>query len=54
LFASVCAKNLFVEILGQVRDHYGFSLIAYVILPEHIHLLISEPPRGHLQRLCKS
>jgi putative transposase len=46
LFASTRAKNLFVKILGGVRDRYGFSLVGYVVMPEHIHLLISEPARG--------
>jgi putative transposase len=46
LFASVRAKNLFVKILGDVRDRYGFSLVGYVVMPEHIHLLISEPAKG--------
>ena len=46
LFASVRSKNLFVKILGEVRDRYGFSLVGYVVMPEHIHLLISEPSKG--------
>src|ERR1035437_8050072 len=46
LFTSVRSKNSFVQILGQVRDRYGFSLVGYVVMPEHIHLLISEPARG--------
>ena len=46
LFASVRSKNLFVKILGEVRDRYGFSLAGYVVMPEHIHLLISEPAKG--------
>jgi putative transposase len=29
-----------------VRDRYGFSLVGYVVMPEHIHLLISEPGKG--------
>jgi putative transposase len=45
LLASVRAKNLFVKILGEVRDRYGFLLFGYVVMPEHIHLLISEPPK---------
>jgi putative transposase len=32
--------------LGEVRDRYGFSLVGYVVMPEHIHLLISEPAKG--------
>ena len=30
------------QILGEVRAKYGFALVGYVIMPEHVHLLISE------------
>src|SRR5579864_7587338 len=46
LFASARAKNLFVKILGEVRDRYGFALAGYVVMPNHIHLLIGEPAKG--------
>jgi REP element-mobilizing transposase RayT len=46
LFASARSKNLFVKILGEVRDRYGFFLVGYVVMPEHIHLLIGEPAKG--------
>jgi REP element-mobilizing transposase RayT len=46
LLASARAKNSFVKILGEVRDRYGFALVGYVVMPEHIHRLISEPPKG--------
>jgi putative transposase len=46
LLRSVRARNVFVNILGEVRDRYGFSLVGYVVMPEHIHLLISEPVTG--------
>src|SRR5882672_1363695 len=46
LLRSVRARNVFVNILGEVRDRYGFSLVGYVVMPEHIHLLISEPVQG--------
>ena len=46
LFASARAKNLLVKILGEVRDRYGFALAGYVVMPNHIHLLISEPAQG--------
>ena len=29
-----------------MRERYAFSLIGYVVMPEHIHLLISEPAKG--------
>ena len=46
LLRSVRARNTFVKILDEVRDRYGFLLVGYVVMPEHIHLLISEPSKG--------
>jgi putative transposase len=46
LFSLARAKNLFVKILGEVRDRQEFALVGYVVMPEHIHLLISELIRG--------
>jgi putative transposase len=46
LLRSVRARNTLIHILGETRDRYGFSLVGYVVMPEHIHLLISEPSRG--------
>jgi putative transposase len=43
---SVRARNVFVQILGQVRDRYEFSLVGYVVMPDHVHLLIAEPAKG--------
>jgi REP element-mobilizing transposase RayT len=30
--------------LREVRSKHGFSLVGFVIMPEHVHLLISEAP----------
>jgi putative transposase len=30
-------------VLEQVRRRYQFVVVGYVVMPEHIHLLISEP-----------
>jgi putative transposase len=46
LLRSVRARNAFVHILDEVRDRYGFSLVGYVVMPEHVHLLLSEPAKG--------
>lgn len=40
------ARDCFLEILHEVRNRYDFALLGYVVMPEHIHLLISEPNRG--------
>jgi len=53
LLGSVRSRNLVMEILRAVRARYGFSLVGYVIMPEHVHLLISEsasvPPAKVIQ-----
>jgi len=46
LLRSIRSRNLFGQILGEVRDCHGFALVGYVVMPEHIHLLISEPAKG--------
>jgi len=46
LLRSARAKNIFAEILADVRERYGFAVVGYVVMPEHIHLLIGEPARG--------
>ena len=39
-------RTLFLHILRDVRNRYDFALLGYVVMPEHIHLLISEPGVG--------
>jgi hypothetical protein len=39
-------RGAFVEILNEVRARFCFRLIGYVVMPEHVHLLISEPKTG--------
>ncbi len=46
LLRSARTRNVFVRVLDQVRKEYGFKLVGYVVMPEHVHLLISEPVRG--------
>ncbi|MGH9739291.1 MAG: REP-associated tyrosine transposase, partial [Candidatus Acidiferrales bacterium] len=37
----------------EVRKEYGFKLVGYVVMPEHVHLLISEPARGNPSTVLK-
>jgi putative transposase len=46
LLGSRRAKDVFVKVLSEVRERYQFSLVGYVLMPEHVHLVISEPARG--------
>jgi putative transposase len=36
-------RDPFLTVLEQVRRRYQFVVLGYVVMPEHIHLLISEP-----------
>jgi len=46
LLGSVRARNLFLRKLREVRGRYGFAVVGYVVMPEHVHLLIGEPRKG--------
>jgi putative transposase len=46
LLRSVRARNLFVEVLGDVRSRFQFALVGLVVMPEPFHLLMSEPKIG--------
>ncbi|MGB7233136.1 MAG: transposase [Candidatus Acidiferrum sp.] len=46
LLKSARARDIFVKELGRARDEMGFRLIGYVVMPEHVHLLVSEPKQG--------
>ena len=45
---TVEAGDLVVLTLERVRVWYGFYVVGYVVMPEHVHLLISEPERRTL------
>jgi putative transposase len=36
----------FLSILEQTRERYRFVVVGYVVMPEHIHLLLTEPEVG--------
>ncbi len=46
--ASPGARECFEQTLERVRRWYDFYINGYVVMPEHVHLLISEPKRGEL------
>lgn len=45
-FARTGFRDAFVRELARVRERLGFRLVGYVAMPEHVHLLISEPQKG--------
>ena len=42
------ARDTFERIFEEVRRWYGFYVLGYVVMPEHVHLLINEPERAKL------
>jgi len=42
LLRTIRARNLFVRALGAIHERYKFLLVGYVVMPDHVHLLISE------------
>jgi putative transposase len=48
LLSDPQARDMFVQILETVRLWYDFWLVGYVVMPEHVHLLLSEPESKNL------
>ena len=47
-FNSASRCDLFLQILERVRRRYRLVVLGYVVMPEHVHLLVSEPQRATL------
>jgi putative transposase len=43
---TATSRNLFMEALERVRRRYRFVIAGFVVMPEHVHLLIGEPQKG--------
>jgi putative transposase len=46
LLGAAHRRDLFLKILEEARQRYQFVVVGYVVMPEHFHLLISEPEKG--------
>ncbi|HEV2387142.1 MAG TPA: transposase [Candidatus Acidoferrales bacterium] len=46
LLATSSARDGFAATLNEVRVLYSFGLVGYVVMPEHFHLLMTEPEKG--------
>jgi putative transposase len=51
---AASAKDIFLDVLESRRVRYGFSVFGYVLMPEHVHLLVSEPPVQPLSKAIGS
>jgi putative transposase len=48
LLSDPRARDTFVATLEKVRNWYAPYVTGFVVMPEHVHLLLSEPERGSL------
>ena len=49
-------RDLLLNVLEVMRERYRFGVVGYVVMPEHVHILISEPQirRGAKCAWCTS
>jgi len=50
LLGTVRARDLFLKILEQEPRRCAASVVGYVVMPDHVHLLLSEPRKGTLAK----
>ncbi len=53
LLSTARARDRFVKILDEVRCRHEFRLVGYVVMPEHVHLLLSEPPKKNPSKILQ-
>jgi len=54
LLATDPKRLVFLKILDAMRERYAFRLLGYVVMPEHVHLLLSEPRIGDLSKAMQA
>lgn len=50
LLAEMHMQDAFLSALEQARRRFSMRVFGYVVMPEHVHLLVSEPPGEMLGR----
>ena len=54
LLTSPTSMRVFELALERIRRTFGLRIYAYVVMPEHVHVLLSEPDRQTLADALKS
>ena len=52
--SPAAAMYLFEDALERVRLRYLFAVAGYVVMPEHVHLLVSEPKTALLSKAIQA
>jgi putative transposase len=53
LFAAAEVRDWFLDSLERARRKYEFVVVGYVVMPEHIHMLIGEPNQGSVSTVVQ-
>ena len=54
LFTTDASRRIFESALERVRRSFTLQVYGYVVMPEHVHLLLSEPQQDTLADALKS
>jgi putative transposase len=54
LLGNPARRDLLLAVLELMRVRYRFAVIGYVVMPEHVHLLISEPLIGDPSKIIQA
>ena len=54
LLTTDASRRIFESALERVRQSFRLQVYGYVVMPEHVHLLLSEPQRDTLADALKS
>ena len=46
---AAAARDLFESALERIRKRYQMAVAGYVVMPEHVHILVSEPRDGQAE-----
>jgi putative transposase len=53
-FRTIVSRTTFESALERVRECYELCVYGYVVMPEHVHMLVSEPEHGTLAQAMQS
>ena len=53
-FSTPESRTCFESSLERVRQSYLLRVYGYVVMPEHVHLLVNEPETGHMAQVLQS
>lgn len=48
------SRTVFLKTLEQLRRQHSFHVFGYVLMPEHVHLLLGEPKQSKLEDIFRA